>query len=177
MLDDDDAPFGSDDDALRRNRAVADIGHGLVEDGHGRHELTQDTDGGVEFDREQVALVCFEHLREPGAAHAIGHDREAAAKADAADGGARRVPEGRQRVHPLAQGELERRHVGELFFQLEDLDGVAFRAHRLEAGAQTIFESHIRLRRRWGRGVWDHGSVRRADFVPLSTDGVGRLAK
>ena len=61
VLDDHHAPFGRHDDPLRRQRAVANLGHRLVEDRDRGDELTQHADRGVEFDRNQVSLVGLEN--------------------------------------------------------------------------------------------------------------------
>ena len=162
VLDDDDAPLGGNHDALRRDRAVTHLRHRLVEDRNRRDELTQHADRRVEFNRDQIALVGFEHRRQPGATDAIRDNRETASKADAAGGSKGRITERRQRVHPLAQGELERRELRKLFFEFEDFDRLAFGADCLEAGAEAIVKGHVRLRRRGVCGVLDHGERRQA---------------
>ena len=126
VLDHDDARGRRDDDALRRDRAVGNLGRVLVQHRDRRHQLAQQAQGGVDVECHLGALGVREHLREAHARRGLGDEREGGLGVleplDAPDPRVAGVPERRQVADPLPQRELERRHRRQLAAQAEDLD-------------------------------------------------------
>ena len=65
-----------DDDVLRRDGAVCEARHLLVKQGHRWHELTDQTERGVDLEGEQLLLRDGKKLGQPNPWNAVGDDPE-----------------------------------------------------------------------------------------------------
>ena len=143
------------DDSLRRQRAVPEGRHLVVQCRHRRHELTDQTERGVDFERQKLLLGDREHGRQPRARHTVRDDHElggvlpeALHAADARETG---VLEADERVYAFAKCQFERRVCRELVFEFEHFERLAAGADGVVPFAESILEH--RAARRGGVGA------------------------
>ena len=125
VLHDHETRVRPDDDPLRREGAVARVGRGLVKQGDGGHELSNETERGVDVERKQDLLGIRQHAGQANAGHVVGHDRPASMRLAALDVAHVRET-GRAKLceagDAFAKQELEGRDGCQVLVQREDFE-------------------------------------------------------
>ena len=159
VLDHDQPALGGDQDPLGSDRAVAGVGFGLVEGGHGRHQLANQAQRGIQLERNALPLGGGQHFRQAHTAHTVGDDDHGGGACiqslDGADAGERFVTEIAQARGLLAEGALEGRNRTQFVADLEDFQRFVGAANRRQALADAVFE-HGRRHRARSRECWFH---------------------
>ena len=143
VLGDDDARVAGDEDALRRQRAVAGAPL-LVQRGDGGGDLPDDAERGIDLDGNQALVGDGQHLRQADALDVVRGQRQAQRRPghvhDAAGARERVVVEAREPGQALAQRGFERRVRRELAVEKQDAERLVPRADDAPALAETVLE-------------------------------------
>jgi hypothetical protein len=173
-----------DDEALRTDGAVRDVGRVLVQHRHRRHELADEMQRGVDVDGDRPLVGRRQQLRQAHAAGHVGDDGERRAGVvqpiDAADAGEVGVTEIGKPSGALAQRELERRNRRELSAETQQFDRFTATASIGDAAAFTESIVEVVRRRYSGCNSRIHMRIsvsedpRNAQTVPTATKAVLR---
>ncbi len=148
VLGDDQAVIRSHDEPLGCDGAVGGIAGGLVEDGHGRHQLTDQAKGGVDRQNQAPVMGLGQQFREPDAGRRVRCNRQRLVRVsrpvDAPDAGVIAVAERCEAVDALPQSKLERRHDRKVAAEAESLGARAIGFNDETPFAKSISEGHER---------------------------------
>ena len=139
---------------------MGNVARVLMQDSHGRHELTDDAERGVRVDVDGVLFRCSQYLGQTSTRSVFRDDAEHGPAFETVDPPYARVgavTEVGKAIDPFAERELECGNCNELRRQAQDAELVAPFFSEANADAETIGE----IRRGWRgrRGVRGfHGS-------------------
>ena len=162
VLDDHEPGVRRDHQSLGTERAVGHIAGRLVQDGDGGDQLPNQAQGRVDVEAQLPFVRPGEEVRQADTCGHVGDHREGLLPVRQALDGAYPavvgVTEAREAADPLAQRELERRHLGQLLTQAEQFPLLVTRGvHEVSTLPEAIAERNRRGCRCGNRGSF-HGS-------------------
>ena len=129
MLDDHQTGVRRDNQAFRRDQPVSDVPRVLVQEGDGWHQLTYQTQGGVDVELNPRLVRDTQDIRQARAFDMVGNDRQTGGgqldAVHAADTRVVGVAEIGQARRAFAQRKFEGRHGGERRTNPQDLQQFA----------------------------------------------------
>jgi len=149
VLDDEQPAVRRHDEALGRNGPVSealDVARVLVQRGNRRHELPNKAQRRIDIEVDAPIGGLGEQIRQPRARGRVGNDSQCRVSIgeplDRAHADERGMTEGGEAADTLAQGELERRHRGELVAHAQHFQRLrAARFENVVALAETVNKS------------------------------------
>ena len=127
VLDNNEARIRGDDESLGAEGAVGHVARVFVEQRHGRDELPDQRERGVDVQRQLALFGKVENLRQTHAGDALGDERQRGAvlqAIDASDASVIRMTKIRQATDALAQCELERRNRRQVRAETQEFERV-----------------------------------------------------